>query len=105
MTNFFVLLLIMSTTLLTVIVSSKPIFKDTNHVINKDEMTKSILDMRDVVIKYVKEKHPQMEHIKQEKLINGLMKKLRQKLLKMFKKKLILSPWKGKDDTYARMLR
>ena len=49
-------------------------------------MTKTILDVKTVVIKSVKEKHPEMENIKQEKLINGLMKKLRQKLLKLFKK-------------------
>ena len=72
---------------------------------NKDEFVKTVHNMKAVVVKYVKEKHPDMKRGEQEKVVNGLMKKLRLKILKVFKKKLTWSPWKGKDDTYARMLR
>ena len=101
--TMFKLLLIIIT--LWICVSTKPLVENDDHVMNKDEFAKTVHNMKAVVVKYVKEKHPDMKRGEQEKVVNGLMKKLRRKILKVFKKKLTWSPWKGKDDTYARMLR
>ena len=86
-------------------VSTKPLVENKDHVMNKDEFIKTVHNMKAAVVKYVKEKHPDMERREQEKVVNRLMKTLRRKILKVFKKKLTRNPWKGKDDTYARMLR
>ena len=90
---------------LGVSVSTKPLVEKEDQVMNKDEFIKTVQNMKAVVVKYVKENHPDMERREQEKVVNRLMKTLRRKILKVFKKKLTWNPWKGKDDTYPRMLR
>ena len=71
----------------------------------RENATKTIDNMKDVVIKYVREKHPEIEKSRQKELVNAMMRRLRQKLLQKYLRNIALSPWRGKDDTFARMLK
>ena len=53
-------------------VSTKPLVENEYHVMNKDEFIKTVHNMKAVVVKYVKEKHPDMERREQEKVVNRL---------------------------------
>ena len=56
--------------------STKPLLENDNHLIARENATKTIDNMKDVVIKYVREKHPEMEKIKQKELVNAMMRRL-----------------------------
>ena len=85
--------------------STKPLMENGNHLMAVENTTKTAENLKHIVTKYVREKYPEMESSGQRKLINAMMRSLRQRHLQKYIRNIALSPWRGKDDTFARMLR
>ena len=71
----------------------------------KTDGLRKMPSIKTILRKYVESKFPHIERHQQTKILKTMIQTIKEKLLKEMMKENLKSPWLGKDDMLARMLK
>ena len=75
------------------------------HLLAKQKGMVNILSMKTILLNYVESKYPGIEKMRQAINLKLLAHEIKEKFFTEFRKKNLRSPWQGKEDMFARMLK